>query len=268
MTYDEFMQALHADGRYETPAERASNKRLPRPLATLKFHALNLGNVIRNCTAVKRGKWSHDTWTAASFATIRHCESVGATVVVEGFHNLVDVTGPVVYAGNHMSLLETFMLTCLTQPVGEASFVVKESLLKYPLFGPILRSGQPISVTRRDPRQDLATVLRQGRDLLESGRSIIIFPQATRSLEFSSQAFNSLGARLAVRSGVPLVPVAVKTDFLRPGRLVRDFGAVDPSRPIGIAFGTAVRAADAKDLHAACVESISKWMHRWGVPCT
>ncbi len=268
MTYSEFLDILQSHGRYESPAHQV--RCLPRKVrcwATLKFHCLNLSNVVNNYLIARRGDWNHARWSEASFNTVRHCEASGATVVVEGFQHICDLNEPVVYVANHMSLLETFVLKCLTAPAGESAFVIKQSLLDYPLFGPILRAGNPVAVSRRDPRQDLKTVLQQGRERLDAGTSMIIFPQATRSVEFSTRRFNSLGARLAARAGVPVMPVAIRTDFLRPGKLVRDLGSVDPRYPVCFAFSEPLRSTDTKTLHAGSIAAIRGWLEKWNVPC-
>ncbi len=74
--------------------------------------------------------------------------------------------------GNHMSMMETLLLPAMIQPINPVTFVVKEALLSYPVFKYIMRSRNPIAVTRTNPRQDLKTVLSEGMDRLEQG----IFP--------------------------------------------------------------------------------------------
>ena len=77
------------------------------------------------------------------------------------------------------------------------------------------------------------------------GISVVVFPQATRMVEFDAAGFNTLAEKLAGRAGVPVVPLALRTDFFRPGRWVRDMGPVDPARPVHVRFGPAV-ATDAR----------------------
>jgi 1-acyl-sn-glycerol-3-phosphate acyltransferase len=81
--------------------------------------------------------------------------------------------GPVVFVGNHMSTLETFVLPCVIQPVNRVAFVVKESLLTTPFFGPVMRSRDPVVVGRKNPREDLKTVLEQGAEKIKNGISVI-----------------------------------------------------------------------------------------------
>ena len=92
------------------------------------------------------------------------------------------------------------------------TFVIKESLKRYPLFKHVMLARKPIVVTRTDPRADLQTVLEQGKDCIERGLSVIIFPQTTRTVDFQRKRFNSIAVKLARRANVPVVPIALRTD--------------------------------------------------------
>ena len=59
-------------------------------------------------------------------------------------------------------------------------------------------------------------------------------------MAFDPGAFNSLGAKLAARSGVPVVPIALKTDFSGLGPVVKEFGRIDRTRTVHFRFGELV----------------------------
>jgi 1-acyl-sn-glycerol-3-phosphate acyltransferase len=151
--------------------------------------------------------------------------------------NISEPAGPALFISNHMSTLETMVLPSLIAPHRDVTFVVKESLVKHPLFGDVMRSRDPIVVGRTDPRKDLEAVMNGGMDRLSNGISIIIFPQSTRSVEFKPEDFNSLGVKLAKKAGVPVVPIAIKTDFWGNGKWIKELGPLDSSKPIHIKFG-------------------------------
>ena len=151
--------------------------------------------------------------------------------------NIDKSPGPVLYISNHMSTLETMIFPGIIAPHREVTFVVKESLVKHPLFGDVMRSRNPIVVGRADPRKDFEAVMNGGIELLLKGSSIIIFPQSTRSLEFKPEEFNSLGVKLARKAGVEIVPVAIKTDFWGNGKWIKEIGPLDNKKPIHIKFG-------------------------------
>ena len=167
-------------------------------------------------------------------------ESAGGSMNISGFSHLASYDKPLVYVANHMSMIEAFFLPGLLLALGDISFVVKKSLLDYPFFGHVMSSVNPIAVTRENPRQDLKTVLTQGKKRIKDGSSVIVFPQATRTTVFDGRAFNSLGIKLAKRAGANLVPIAIKSDFQGTGKIIKDFGPVYPEREIRIEFGPIV----------------------------
>ncbi|MBQ6923892.1 MAG: 1-acyl-sn-glycerol-3-phosphate acyltransferase, partial [Kiritimatiellae bacterium] len=124
----------------------------------------------------------------------------------------------------------------------------------------------PILLDRKNARKDLADTLEQGTALLRGGTSILLFPQGHRAEKFDPRKFNSLGAKLAARAGAPLVPVACKTDFARPGWPLRDFGPVDPRRAVKFACGPVLDPAlPQRDLQEACIAHISAKLAEWGM---
>lgn len=175
-------------------------------------------------------------WAEGSLHVMRALENIGLTFEITGLDNIQRLKGPVVFIGNHMSTLETFVLPCIVQPLKPVTFVVKSSLVHIPVFKHLLLSGDPIIVGRRNPREDLTTVLEEGTKKLKSGISIIIFPQSTRSIVFNPEDFNSLGEKLAAKAQVQVIPFALKTDAWGVGKLVRDFGNIDNSKKVHFAF--------------------------------
>ncbi len=122
---------------------------------------------------------------------------------------------------NHMSTFETLILPVIAGGRRPLSFVLKESLPKYPIFGPVVLAGRPIVVGRTNPREDLRVVLHEGMARLEAGRNVVVFPQGHRRPGFEAENFNSMGIKLAKRAGVLVVPLALMTDFWSEGRRVK-----------------------------------------------
>jgi len=164
-----------------------------------------------------------------------------------------------------MSMIDTFILPCITLRLGNVTYVLKEGLLKYPFFSAIVKAVNPISVTRKNPREDMKIVLEKGYDLISKGYSIIIFPQTTRSSFFDVSAFNSLGVKLAKKANVPVVPVALKTDFLRNGRILKEIGSVIPSRTVFLKFGKPISVeGNGHVAHRQVVKFIAENLRSWG----
>ena len=127
-----------------------------------------------------------------------------------------------------------------------------------------MRSRDPIAVTRTNPREDLKAVLEGGAARLERGTTIIVFPQTTRTPEFEPSQFSSIGAKLARKAGVPIVPVALKTDAWENGRHLKDLGKIDPSRKVHIGFGEPLRVAGrGTQEHQAVVSFIEDKLAAW-----
>jgi 1-acyl-sn-glycerol-3-phosphate acyltransferase len=210
------------------------------------------------------GRYYAENWVEGSENTLRALERCGVRLHVEGLRHIDALDGPCVFIGNHMSTLETFVLPAFIQPRKEVTFVVKESLLGYPWFGPVLKSRNPIVVSRSNARRDLAAVLEGGEERLKKGVSVIVFPQSTRSAFFEPAHFNSIGIKLAKRAQVPVIPLALRTDAWGTGRLVKDFGRINPALPVRFAFGKALRVeGNGRAEHAAVCDFIAQSLQRW-----
>lgn len=246
---------------YQSPPRRigAVARRLPTPVFYLK-----LLKIVREAgRKARRGEYTGEDWIRSSRRTLEALESVGVRVTIEGTGNFTSLNSPCVFAGNHMSVLETFVLPSIIQPHREVTFVVKEELLGYPAFGPVLASRNPIAVSRKDPRKDLKTVLGEGAKRLGAGISLIVFPQNTRMTVFDPARFNSLGVKLARRAGVPVVPFALRTDAWGTGRRLRDFGKISPEIPVRFSFGEPIPVRDGeKTAQGELVGFISRRLDR------
>jgi 1-acyl-sn-glycerol-3-phosphate acyltransferase len=156
------------------------------------------------------------------------------------------------------------VLPGIIHPLKNSTFVVKRGVVEYPIFKHLILSLQPIVVDRVNPRADLQTVLVGGAKAIARGQSVIVFPQTTRVLSFDPQQFNSIGIKLARRTGVPIVPIAVRTDAWRIGRFIKDFGPIDPSKPVHFAFGEAIDPGErGNDAHRASIAFIQSKLEAW-----
>jgi 1-acyl-sn-glycerol-3-phosphate acyltransferase len=203
----------------------------------LYFALKYAGTVFRTRKEAIRKVYDTKAWADSSFEIFRFIEQTGGRFHITGMENITKPEGPVLFISNHMSTLETMILPSIIAPHRELTFVVKESLVKHPLFGDVMRSRNPIVVGRTDPRKDLEAVMNGGVERLSRGVSIIIFPQSTRSIEFKPEEFNSLGVKLAKRAGVQVVPIAIKTDFWGNGKWIKELGPIDSTKPIHFKFG-------------------------------
>jgi len=152
-------------------------------------------------------------------------------------------------------------------PFRSVTVVLKKDLLDVPFFGRILKRAGCVSVTRKNPKEDLRTVMEEGEKFLHAGRSILVFPQATRSIVFDSSRFNTIGIKLAKKAGVKVIPLALKTDFHGNGRFIKDFGPVKRKEPIKFRFGPLISVdGNGREAHTAVVEFITATLKEWNMP--
>ena len=240
-----------------------SSERQAASFPSLRFYSGLAGIFWRAGKVAKAGEYSGERWAADSLLVGRLIESMGTRIVIEGIENL-DFDGPCVFEANHMSTLETLFLPCVIQPRRDMTFVVKRSLLSYPCLGPVLTAREPIALGRANPREDLKIVMEEGQRILGEGRSIIIFTQGTRRTTVEPADFNSLGVKLARKAGVPVVPIALKTDTWGEGFLINDLGSIDPGLPLHVRFGAPVEIKGAgREEHAAIVDFIKTSFDEW-----
>lgn len=230
------------------------------------LYARFIGVIVRSRWQLALGRYDRRSYIQSGIGAFRAVEAAGGRFHITGLNHIRHTAGPVVFIGNHMSALENNVLPGIIAPIKPVTFVIKASLLKYPLFSGLLRSQRVIPLVRENPREDLQKVLTDGSALLAEGISIIIYPEGHRRETFDPKGMNSLGMRLAKRAGVPAIPMAVKTNFWGNGRYLRDFGAVDRSQPIHIAFGPPIAADDMRAAHQQCVAFIADSLRSWGMP--
>lgn len=258
------LHELHMIAAQDTYTTSPNRKRLRFGNPTFAFYRRMLAAVFRSSQMAKRGKYTDDVWVEMSRRIMDALEYVGCRFTITGMDSFRSFEGPAVFVGNHMSTLETFVLPCIIQPVKPVTFIVKQSLIDYPVFRHIMRSRNPVVVNRDNPREDLVTVLREGDRRLRGGVSIIVFPQTTRTNDFTPDDFNTLGVKLAKNAGVPLVPMALKTDAWANGKYLKDFGRIDPSLSVHIAFGEPLDITGAgREQHARVIAFISERWKTW-----
>ncbi len=263
---DRFWADLVARREYRTPPGRQDL--LPRYIPGLTTCHLHFGvtaALMWTNFLGSTGRLDEYNWARCALLILRAIERSGGRFVVTGVSNLISEHKSVVIVSNHMSSLETYIMASFVMPFRDMAFVLKASLLRHPFVGALMRSIRPIAVGRQNPRDDFKKVITEGVPMLKSGRSVLIFPQSTRTATFDASEFNSLGTKLACHAGVPVIPLALKTDFLENGRLVKDFGVVRPERTLYMEFGPLMTIeGHGKKQHEAVVRFITERLVSWG----
>jgi 1-acyl-sn-glycerol-3-phosphate acyltransferase len=122
---------------------------------------------------------------------------------IKGTENIPDTPG--IIFSKHQSTWET---TSLHLWFAAQSWVVKREVLWVPVFGWAVFMMDPIALDRGAGRKAVDQLVRQGRERLEKGRWIIIFPEGTRIAPGKTGRYRIGGAMLAERTGYPVTPIA------------------------------------------------------------
>ncbi len=146
-----------------------------------------------------------------------------------------DFDSPVIFACNHASQMDILVLyRALPVPF---RFLVKKELFRVPLLGFAMKKAGYIPIDRKNSRAAVKSI-KKAADSLRKGASIVIFPEGTRSKDGKLQNFKEGGFMLAVKSGCPVVPVAIKNSHkvLPKGAFIARPGKIDVivGKPISI----------------------------------
>ena len=120
---------------------------------------------------------------------------------------------PAVILANHQSAWETMAFQLFFPP---QVHVLKRELLWLPFFGWGLALMSPIAIDRRRGHSALRFMAKRGRQRLEQGFWVVVFPEGTRVRPGEKRNYQIGGAWLAAASGAPVVPVAHNAGRLWP----------------------------------------------------
>jgi 1-acyl-sn-glycerol-3-phosphate acyltransferase len=130
----------------------------------------------------------------------------GVRVRVEGLAQ-IDPAGSYVFISNHLSYMDT-PVALANIPV-QFRFLAKRGLFQIPFLGQHLSRAGHIPVPREDPRAAVKTMQRAAEVIQQKKISLLIFPEGGRSHNGVLRDFKEGGAYIAIRAGVPLVPIAI-----------------------------------------------------------
>jgi len=159
----------------------------------------------------------------------------GVKVSIEGLEKIAP-DGSYVFASNHLSYMDTPAVLA-NIPV-QFRFLAKSGLFQIPLLGTHLARAGHIPVPRDDARGAVKTVTTAAQVIREHGISLLIFPEGGRSHTGELAAFKEGAAYIAIRAGVPLVPIALKgtrevlpfgSGTVRSGRVTMRIGEPIPT---------------------------------------
>jgi 1-acyl-sn-glycerol-3-phosphate acyltransferase len=119
----------------------------------------------------------------------------------------VDSSRNYVVVSNHLSLIDSPLLVAYL-PLS-VRFLAKKELFKIPVMGGYMARTGHIPIDRSNPRAALTSMAEAARILGQGRRSVLIYPEGTRSMTGEMQDFKDGAALLAIKAGLPILPAAV-----------------------------------------------------------
>lgn len=164
--------------------------------------------------------------------------------------------GAKIIAVNHPSTNDPAFITTLSSE--HMTILIKETVFKVPLFGRSLRLSGHVPVVAGKGR----AALEEGIRLLRAGRTVMIFPEGEISPEDGYKKAHTGVARLALATGVPVVPIGISLDCRRR-RVVHSMidGQMEPSSwylrgPYAMTVGEPVQFTGSLDDYE-CVRAVT-----------
>ena len=132
---------------------------------------------------------------------------------------------PQIFMANHQSDFD--ILIVLAHIPGQFRWIAKKELFKIPIFGKAMRNAGYIEIDRQNHEKALKS-LDEAAQKIREGKSVVTFPEGTRSKDGNIRPFKQGMFHLAIRSGVPIVPISIiganeimpkRTLKVKPGRI-------------------------------------------------
>jgi 1-acyl-sn-glycerol-3-phosphate acyltransferase len=193
--------------------------------------------------------WITRTWARQMIA------AAGGQVEVSGLENLPPHTG-VLFVANHQGAFDIPLLLGFVP--GLKGFISKKENFRLPIVSTWMKLLGCIIIDRSDLRQSARAIARGIRDL-QAGRSLVIFPEGTRSKSGQLQRFKDGSFKLATRSGAVIVPLTIDGSYRllegNRGRIVPGRIRLHIHPPVILADLAADQRKDPADLVRAIIAS-------------
>jgi 1-acyl-sn-glycerol-3-phosphate acyltransferase len=132
---------------------------------------------------------------------------------------------PQIFMANHQSDFD--ILIVLAHIPGQFRWIVKRELFKIPIFGKAMKSAGYIEIDRQNHAQAMKS-MEEAAQKIREGKSVVTFPEGTRSKDGTIRPFKQGLFHLAIRAGVPIIPISIigaseimpkRTLMVKPGRI-------------------------------------------------
>lgn len=198
-------------------ALRATRQWVPFASRTIAYGTISL--TLGPLTKDRRASlWAMRRWCQSS------ARALDINIEVSGLENVPE--GAFVYCSNHQSILDVLVLGAVLR--GDFKWAAKRSLMKVPFLGWHLALAGHVPVDRQSRSRNALEVIARFEQVLRAGKPLLIFPEGTRSENGVLKPFKVGGFYAAVRTGAPVVPVALSGthDLMQKGALNTGNGRV------------------------------------------
>lgn len=199
--------------------------------------------------------WIAHSWAGAVLF------AAGVRIRVHGAERLAESrTAPRVFASNHVSWFDVFVLASL---VPRFAFVAKAELLRIPIFGPGALAVGTVPIDRNNRKSAFASY-EEAATRIAGGRSVIVFPEGTRGTAYPLRPFKKGPFVLAIAAQAPIVPTVVYGSLpifprdsyrLHTGGGVVDVHFLEPVPVAGLDYEA--RDALSRTVHDRMVETLA-----------
>ncbi len=176
--------------------------------------SLTLGPLTRDHAA---SLWAMRNWCRSTMKGLR------LSAQAKGLEHIPS-EGGYVYACNHQSLLDILVLGAVLP--GDFKWAAKRSIMKVPFLGWHLQLAGHVPVDRKRGKYAASEAVERFEHVLNAGKSLLIFPEGTRSEDGVIKSFKSGGFYAAVRANRPVVPVALEGTYRLMGKHAVDTGQI------------------------------------------
>ncbi|MBN1849440.1 MAG: 1-acyl-sn-glycerol-3-phosphate acyltransferase [Deltaproteobacteria bacterium] len=129
----------------------------------------------------------------------------GVKLQVNG-KDYIHKTSAYIFMVNHQNYFDIFAV--LAGIPADFKFILKQELMKIPLFGQAVRRAGYIGIERSDPKKAI-TSINGAADKIRKGASVLIYPEGTRNADGQVQPFKKGGFHLALKAGCDIIPVTI-----------------------------------------------------------
>ena len=163
-------------------------------------------------------------WPHGAFPLMRYI--LGLTFEQRGLENIPNE--PVIFAAKHQSVWDTMYFLWLDD---SNAYIMKGELNRIPFWKWYMSKSQHVIVDRTGGASAMRKMIADTRDILSNGRSVVIFPEGTRTAPYETQPYHPGIAALYSQINVTVVPVALNSGYFwgrrqfikQPGKLTVQF---------------------------------------------